>query len=378
MGHTFRACCHPRKGGQQALAGQEGVVFTALCQGFGISLKTGYKWLNRWREAGKAGLQDRSRRPHQSPGVTAAAMVARIAAVNQDHPTWGGRKIHHHLQQRGVGGVPASSTISTILGREGLRPDASVPVRPGVRFAAEAPNDRLQLDFMGHRPLQHGRVQPLTLLDDHSRYALGLLACADQTRTTVQAALATWFRLYGLPGAILADNGPPWGSSHPHTRTQLEVWFLRLGITPRHGRPRHPQTQGKVERFHRTVAADVFAGRCFPTLAAVQAAFDAFRQTSNQDRPHEAVGNRPPDTRDRRSPRVFPEELPPITYGDDAQVRIVTPKGIIKFAGTTIYVGEAFQRLPVGLYPTATDGVWNLHFCAHVIRTVDLQTAQEE
>jgi transposase InsO family protein len=355
------------------LAAAGGLPFTTLCAGFGISPKTGYKWTQRYAETGIAGLTDRSRRPQTSPRMTTPEVVALLTELVQRHPTWGGRKLHAVLVAQGVPDVPAPSTITAIIQREGLRP----PVQPGTqavtRFEADAPNDRWQLDFMGPRPLVHGRVLPLTLLDDHSRFALCLEAVPDQTRPTVQAMLTACFERYGLPGELLTDNGPPWGSSHPATRTRLEVWLMQLGITVSHGRPLHPQTQGKIERFHRTIQTEVFTGPLLPDRAAAQTAFDAFRQTYNHDRPHEALGLRPPDSRYQRSLRVWTGTLPPLAYADDAVVRIVTPKGIIRFNGRSITVGEAFQQLPVGLIPTATDGVFRLLFANQLLHLVDLR-----
>jgi len=355
------------------LAEASGTPFTTLCAGFGISPKTGYKWLTRYAEEGVAGLADRSRRPQTSPHRTPDAVVAALAEVVAAHPAWGGRKLHAVLVARGIAGVPAPSTITAIIQREGLRPPVQPGTHPVTRFEAETPNDRWQLDFMGPRPLRTGRVIPLTLLDDHSRYALGLEAVPAQTRATVQAVLAACFERYGLPSEILTDNGPPWGSSHPRTRTQLEVWLMQLGITVTYGRPLHPQTQGKIERFHRTIQLEVFAGPLWPDRPAAQSAFDAFRHSSNHDRPHEALDLQPPDRRYQRSSRVWTGELPPLEYADDALVRIVTPKGIIRVYGHTLYVGEAFQRLPVGLIPTATDGVYRLLFANQQLRTVDLR-----
>lgn len=355
------------------LAATGGIPFTTLCAGFGIAPKTGYKWLQRYADAGVAGLADRSRRPTHSPHRTPDPVVDQIAALVVRYPTWGGRKLHAVLVARGVPAAPAPSTITAIIQREGLRPLVQPGVRPVTRFEADAPNDRWQLDFMGSRPLRSGKVIPLTLLDDHSRFALRLEAVPDQTRPTVQAVLTACFERYGLPWELLTDNGPPWGSSHPATRTQLEVWLMQLGITVTHGRPRHPQTQGKVERFHRTVQTDVFAGPPFADRAAAQTALDGFRQTYNHDRPHEALGLQPPDRHYQRSPRVWTGTLPPIEYADDAVVRLVTPKGIIRFQGRAISVGEAFQGLPVGVLPTATDGIYRLQFCAQTLRTVDLR-----
>lgn len=357
------------------LATREGANIRALCRRFGISPKTGYKWLARYARAGEPGLADRSRRPHTSPRRTPPAQVAHVLAVRRAHPSWGGRKIHHWLARQGVADVPAPSTITRILADAGLLRTA--PDRPATgRFERTDPNALWQLDFMGHRPLRTGRVHPLTLLDDHSRYLLTLTAAAREDLATVQAILTACFRRWGLPWELLTDNGSPWG--HEQTRavawTRFEVWLLRLGITVRHGRPAHPQTQGKVERLHGTIATDVFGTQVFADLDAAQAAFDTFRVTYNHDRPHEALGYAVPADRYTPSPRAYPETLPELVYADDAHVRVVTGRGMISFRGYHIPVGKAFGHQRVGIVPTAVDGLYRILFAHQPIATVDLRT----
>lgn len=215
-----------------ALVHQEGANIRALCRRFGISAKTGYKLLHRYAAEGEAGLADRSRRPHTMPRHTPPAMVAEICAVRVAHPTWGGRKIHHYLERQGVATVPAPSTITRILTHAGLR--APEPTRTAVgRFERAAPNELWQLDFMGHRPLRQGRVHPLTLIDDHSRYLLTLIAATTEDLATVQPALVACFRQWGLPWTILTDNGSPWvgstrhGGSGPGSRSGCCGWASR-------------------------------------------------------------------------------------------------------------------------------------------------------
>jgi len=355
------------------LAGREDANVRELCRRYEISAKTGYKWLDRWAAAGAAGLADRSRRPLRSPARTPAALEERVVAVRRAHPTWGGRKIHHCLQQQGVGDVPAPSTITAILRRHDLLAAAADTPHPWQRFEHAAPNDLWQLDFLGHRPVEDGqRVHPLTVLDDHSRFLLALVACSCEQQEVVQAHLTACFRRYGLPRAILTDNGPPWGTSGGGGLTALAAWLLRLGIAPRHGRAYHPQTQGKVERMHGTIAADVFAHRSLPDLAACQPAFDAFRQVYNHDRPHEALAYAVPASRYAASSRAFPEPLPPIAYGPDDQVRLVRDQGAISFRGRSWFVSRGLIGLPVAVRPTTTDDLFQVVFCRREVATLDL------
>jgi transposase InsO family protein len=290
-----------------ALASREGANVSELCRRFGISRKTGYKWLARYRAEGAAGLEDRSRRPQRMPRLTDPAGTARVLALRDRHPTWGGRKLRRRLQDLGEA-APAASTIAQILRRADRLDPAEAPRHTAwQRFEAEAANELWQLDFKGDFALASGRCHPLHLLDDHSRFVLGLVACPDQRQPTVQAALTTVFRRYGLPWRLLCDNGAPWGSVQAEGGlTALGAWLVRLGIRVVHGRPYHPQTQGKLERVNRTLAADVLATPRYPDLAACQRAFDAWRACYNHERPHEALGLATPITRYAVSPRPFP------------------------------------------------------------------------
>jgi transposase InsO family protein len=359
------------------LATREGANIRELCRRFGISPKTGYKWIHRYAEAGVAGLADRSGGPHASPRETPPEMVDRVCAMRRDpqRRTWGGRKIHHALIRDAVAGVPAPSTITRILGDADLV--RAEPAHTATsRFARAAPNDLWQLDFMGHRPLRTGRVHPLTVLDDHSRYLLTLTATGREDLATVQGILTACFRQWGLPWEVLTDNGSPWGHEQQRTRawTRFEVWLLRLGVTVTHGRPAHPQTQGKVERVHGTIAADVFGTQVFADLAAAQTAFDAFRATYNHDRPHEALAWAVPAERYDVSPRRFPETLPELAYADDAQVRIVAHNGALSFHGQRLRIGKAFGGQRVGIVPTAIDGQFRVLFAHQPIALIDLRS----
>ena len=330
-----------------ALAQQEGANRRALCRAFGVSPITGYRWLHRYRAAGAAGLQERSRRPHRSPQRTATVIEQRELQLRAAHPAWGGRKIRRRLQQQRVVPLPSASTSTAILRRhDRLAPTTSNP-RPCHRFARPVPTDRWQMDFKGHFPLlAGGRCHPLTLLDDHSRCCLALEACANERQPTVQAQLTQVFTRYGLPHTILTDNGPPWGAATtPPVHTALTVWLLRLGVRVIHGRPYHPQTQGKAERFHRTLQAEVLRDRTFPDLATCQAHFTPWRTVYNCDRPHEAHGGQPPVSRYQPRPRPFPTALPPIEYAPGAVVRRVQAKGEIALHGQYTMSGGPFGAI---------------------------------
>ena len=356
------------------LAMVEGANLAHLCRGFNISRKTGYKWLARFLGQGEAGLQDRSRRPRVSPGATPQCLEGAVLQVREAHPAWGGRKIRARLQALGWMGIPAASTITAILRRHGkIDTRESQKHRAWQRFEAAAPNELWQMDFKGHFAAAQGRCHPLTVLDDHSRYALGLEACADERTATVKARLTGIFRRYGLPRRILVDNGSPWGADWEHPYTPLTVWLLRLGLGVTHARPYHPQTLGKDERFHRTLKAEVLTYCQGLELPQCQPRFDAWRLVYNLERPHEALDLAVPASRYRVSPRSFPETLPPIVYGPGDQVRKVQAEGWISFRGQDFHLGRAFRGELVALRPTCNDGVWEVVFCSQHITKIDLK-----
>jgi transposase InsO family protein len=270
--------------------------------------------------------------------------------------------------------VPAASTITAILRRHGqLEARREEHPGPWQRFERAAPNELWQMDFKGPFALPQGRCHPLTVLDDHSRYALGLEALGDEQRASVRARLVAIFRRYGPPFAMIMDNGPPWGEGRGSGYTVLAVWLIRLGIQVSHARPFHPQTCGKDERFHRSLKAEVLAGRAFRDLAHCQRAFDDWRLVYNHQRPHEALAMGVPAERYRLSPRPFPDLLPPIDYAPTDIVRKVKDGGRISFDNRVWRVGKAFVGQPVALRPSREDGVFTVHFCTQRIGAIDLR-----
>ena len=355
------------------LASAPGTNLRELCRRFGIAPATGYKWLGRFHAEGDAGLGDRSRRPRASPERTPDALEERVLAVRLEHPCWGGRKIRRVLQNEGAAQVPAASTITAILRRHGRLdgPGAQLP-RAFMRFEHAAPNDLWQMDFKGHFALHAGRCHPLTVLDDHSRYSLTLEACADERLQTVRERLTRTFRRYGLPLRILADNGPPWGSGGQARYTALGVWLLDLGVDIVHGRPRHPQTQGKEERFHRTLKAEVLDGRSFADLAQAQQAFDAWREVYNARRPHEALGMELPASRYRVSSRAMPERIAEPEYEPQAHVRKVFDTGWFSFRGRPFSCPSAFVGKRIALRHTDVEHIFDVCYRSHVLAKIDL------
>lgn len=355
------------------VARQEGANMALLCRRFGIARRTGYKWLARFASEGRGGLSDRSRRPHRSPTQTPAALEEAVIALRRRHPTWGGRKLARRLQALGHDAVPAPSTITAMLHRHHLlTPTESAKHQAFVRFEHATPNALWQMDFKGWFQLPRGRCHPLTVLDDHSRFNLLLRACADQQGTTVQAALTAVFRRYGLPVRMTMDNGAPWGSDAAHVLTPLTLWLMRLGIAVSHSRPYHPQTQGKDERFHRTLECELLQYRVFRDLTHVQWHFDRFRELYNLERPHEALGLEVPGRRYQPSVRAFPEPLPPIEYAPGDVVRKVD-HGTVSYRGHVLRVPKALHGYPVAIRATCGDGTLAIYFCQSQVAAIDLR-----
>jgi len=355
-----------------ALASLEGANRRELCRRFGISAQTGYKWLSRASDE-QPSLSDRSRRPHSSPSRSVDAIEVLVLTVRDAHPAWGARKIERCLTREGHP-APAISTIHAILRRHGrVDPPIGKPGRPWQRFEKDAPNRMWQMDFKGHMPLgRGGDCHPLTVIDDHSRYAVCLKACANEQANTVQDAMTQTFRRYGLPEFILADNGSPWGDGPYRSWTRLGVWLLKLGIGLHHGRPYHPQTHGKNERFNRTLKTEVFSLKRFQDLPEAQRALDDWRIVYNLERPHEALGQDVPASRYRASSRPMPAKLPVVEYDDGEILRTVdTTRSYISFKGRHWRMPQAFRGERVAIRPRAQDGLYAVCFGAHQIAEID-------
>jgi len=359
------------------LANQEGANRRELCRRFGISPKTAYKWLERFAQQGKSGLQDQSRRPLHSPMRTNTELEKLVVDLRVEHPSWGGRKIRQRLEDIGYDQLPQASTVTHILRRHDLiSPQSSAQHTPWQRFEHDEPNSLWQIDFKGYFDTLKGICYPLTLLDDHSRFNLLLQACSRPNHEAVQTALVSAFERYGLPLRINADNGPPWGTPKQPSQgiTKLTMWLIRLGIQISHSRPAHPQTNGKIERFHRTLKNEVISGNNFADLQKVQMAFDEWRQIYNTERPHEGIEMRTPVTRYQSSPFSYPSSLPPVEYLPNDVVIKVGWEGWIKFKKQSIKVSAALHREIIAARSVnQTDGVFDLFYCQQKILQIDLR-----
>jgi len=347
------------------------------CREFDITRKTGYKWWNRYQEDGLEGLQDRSRRPDSSPNKTPDEIEQQVIDVRDSKKgEWGGRKIRQHLLETGMSEaeVPAASTITSILHRHDEIDDEESQKREDYqRFEADDPNDRWQMDFKGHFPIEGGRCHPLTVLDDCSRFSVGLKSCLNERRETVQDHLEGIFRRYGLPGEMLMDNGKPWGHDVEHRHTKLTVWMMELGITIRHSRPYHPETMGKDERFHRTFKKAI-QSKCEGQLfEECQPIFDDWREEYNTDRPHEALEMDVPADHYEPSDRSFPETIHEWDYAQSEAVRKVSSTGTISFENRSYPIGTGFSGKHIGLKETDSEDKMTVQFRQFDVKTLDLK-----
>jgi transposase InsO family protein len=352
---------------QFVTAHQRGLyAMTELCARHGVSRKTGYKWLARFAAEGARGLAERSHVPHDCPHRIADELAALLLAARRAHPSWGPAKLVQYLAPRhpGVGAWPAISTVADLVKRHALvrpRRRRRAIVHPGtVPLSTTAPNDLWTADFKGQFRTRDGvYCFPLTIADQHTRYLLRVHALRSTKGVGVRPVFERAFREYGLPRAIRTDNGVPFANTGLHGLTQLNVWWLRLGIQHQRIRPASPQENGAHERMHRTLKAETTRPPA-ADLAHQQRAFTQFRREYNVERPHAALGGDPPAARYTASPRAYPAQLPPLEDPGHFLVKRVTNAGTIRFKDKLLFLANALKQHHVGLDETG-DGVWSLY-----------------
>src|SRR5438093_1537809 len=337
-----------------------------LCERYGVSCKTGYKWVERYEHEGPDGLRERSRAPHHCPHRISADVAAAICAGRRQHPSWGPEKILHWLKRRHPAlDLPATSPAGGLLARRGLvkqRRRRRHYTHPGVvPPTTERPNDLWTADFKGHFRTRDGiYCYPLTVADQHTRYLLGCHGLLSTKGQGVRPVFDRLFREYGLPRAIRTDNGVPFATTGIHGLSQLNVWWMRLGIQHQRSRPATPQDNAAHERMHKTLKA----GAIRPprgSLAAQQRAFNAFRIEYNDERPHQYLRGRSPSDRYHVSPRPYPEQPPPLEYPGHFLVKRVTNAGTFRFKHRLLFIANALKQHHIGL-EEVNDGIWSIYF----------------
>jgi transposase InsO family protein len=339
---------------------------TELCARYGISRKTGYKMLDRFAEHGRHGLADRSRAPHHCPHRITTALVDLLCATRRQHPDWGAGKLLDYLEPRHPQVAwPAVSTVNDLLARHGLVPKRRrrrPHLHPGVvPLTTREPNDLWTADFKGQFTTRDGRYcYPLTIADQHTRY---LLTCHGLPSTHGAGARIVFeraFRTYGLPTAIRTDNGVPFATSGIHGLSQLNVWWMRLGVQHQRIHPGRPQQNGAHERMHKTLKR----GAIRPPRAnapAQQRAFNRFRAEYNDERPHASLGGKTPASQYRPAPHPYPRILPPQEYPGHFLVKKITTGGTFRFQRRLLFIANSLTNHHIGLEETA-DGIWSIYF----------------
>ena len=345
---------------------RQSLTVTELCDLYGVSRKTGYKWIERYLRSGPAGLEERSRRPYGSPNATAEEVVQAILEARRRHPSWGAKKLLTILTRRHPRRLfPGRSTVCDILSRHGMVPKKRQrrrighPGRPTSSILA--PNDVWSADYKGQFKTGDGRYcYPLTVADGFSRYLLGCQALASTAVAEAKPVFTRLFKEFGLPQRIRTDNGVPFATNTLARLSQLSAWWVRLGILPELIEPGKPQQNGRHERMHRTLKAETTrppAANC----GAQQRRFNHFREEFNTQRPHEALDLQTPASVYEPSPRAMPDRLPPLEYPDRFETRYVSANGGIRWNAQWVNVSITCVGEYVGL-EEIDDGIWNVYF----------------
>jgi putative transposase len=349
---------------------------TELAKRFSISRKTAYKWINRYRENGKAGLEERSRRPRSCPWQTPSDVVDELISMRKAHSSWGPKKLLNIMRERDPERkLPAISTAAKILAEEGL-------VKPRRRYrrahpgcpqtTAVEPNDIWPADYKGQFRLKNGKYCfPLTVSDLATRYILGVDAHPTISLERSFAYFRRLFQEYGLPKRIRTDNGVPFASNALARLSQLSVWFIKLGIYPELIEPGEPQQNGVHERMHRTLKQEATIPPA-SSLNGQQKKFDSFRKEFNEDRPHEGIDMKRPAELYQPSQRQMPKKVGVYDYPGHFLVRRVSRAGTIRVFHRQIFVSNTLREDYVGLEEVA-DGVFDLYFCFYQIGRYDLR-----
>lgn len=336
-----------------------------VCRRYGVSRKTGYKWLARFRAHGAAGLHDGSHVPHTCPHATAPAVVRAILTLQRRY-RWGARKVRQLLASEVPREqVPTIATVHRILERNGRvrrRRRARRRAHPGRPLAPlDRPNAVWTADYKGQFRMGNGRYcYPLTVADGATRFLLGCRGLDAPTLEATWPEFVRLFRRYGLPERIRTDNGTPFASNALGRLSALSIWWVRLGILPDLIEPAHPEQKGVHERMHKTLKAET-ARPPRASLACQQRRFDAFRRRFNTVRPHEALQDRPPASCYSPSPRPYRTTLAPIEYPGHFERRRVSRNGGIRWVNRWVNVSHLLAALEVG-FEAIDDQLWDVYF----------------
>jgi transposase InsO family protein len=349
-------------------------TMTELAEQYGISRKTGYKWLERYAAEGATGLQDRSRRPHASPQATDPELLATLLRLRQRHPRWGAKKLltvaARHAPKTDW---PCASTVAAHLKARGLITPRRRRQPPLVVASSRVPitraNEVWTTDYKGEFLTGDGRYcYPLTLRDGFSRFVLRCDALTAHTLAVTRPRFERAFAEYGLPDRIRSDNGPPFGGPGLGRLSSLAVWWIRLGIVPERIDPGHPEQNGSHEQFHRVLKADT-ARPPAASAAAQQRRFTRFCTEYNHDRPHEGLDQTVPAAHYQLSSRPLPRQLPSLEYPGHAEIRRVDQNGYVSWR-RPLFVSVALADEAIA-FEEVDDGIWTVTFATVVLGRFD-------
>lgn len=359
---------------QFAIAAQGSKNFSAVCRTYGITRKTGYKWLRRY-EAGET-MHDRSKEPKRVANKTTPETEQLVLGMREDNPGWGARTIRRVLENKGHWDLPCVKTVNNILRRHGcIDAEESQKREPFIRYAKEHCNDMWQADFKGEFLLNNGNYcYPLDILDDCSRFSVKIQT-SETTANVVIPGFEAAFREYGLPKAILTDNGAQFAGFRQGF-TQFEKWLMNLDILPIHGRIKHPQTQGKIERFHRSMKEELLKYHSFEDLEQADRAIQQWRVKYNTVRPHEALQMRCPADVYVPSARKYPDKIAPYEYSGQYHVIKVNSWGYVRFANFQVYLSETMINEYVEFRPSEDDQRFSLCYRNYKIAEYNASTGE--
>ena len=322
------------------LAAEKTNNFSSLCREFGVTRRTGYKWLERYEKGCE--LKERSRKPNLIANKTPETVEQIILALRSENPGWGAKTIKKVLENHGHKNIPCVKTVNNILDRNGcILKEESEKRHKYIRFQREHCNELWQTDFKGDFELNNGnRCYPLDIIDDCSRYLIKIVPSAN-TKNVVIPAFENAFSEYGMPLSVLSDNGGQF-AGFKQGYTQFEKWLMCLDILPIHCRIKHPQTQGKIERFHRTIKDELLKYKSFENIEHANTEIQAWREKYNNIRPHEALNMLTPSDVYIKSNRQYTGIIKPYEYSGEYPVLKVNCKGYISFEFQRLYFSETF------------------------------------
>ena len=344
---------------KEVLLGKESK--SALCRKYNISRPTGDEWIRRYQNG--EGFSDRSRAPHKTNKIT-PEIEKLIVDKRKQYPAFGAVKIKRILENEHHTNLPCDKTINNIFHRNGLiTKEASLAATPIKRFEKSYPNEMWQGDFKGHFEMKDGnRCHPLNITDDYSRFNICCEACKCETFEEIKPVMIRLFENYGLPFSFLCDNGNPWGTPQSLGFTKFEVWLMELGVLTLHGRIKHPQTQGKDERFNGSFTRECLKYNTFDDIFDAQKKFDEYRNIYNNIRPHHSLKLDVPSSRYKKSNHEYSPDIERWEYPEKCEIRKVKETGFFNFANQGFFLSEAFANKEIAIAQSHKDNCFNLYF----------------